>query len=83
MAELTDREREAAVLAAQTLGLRVSGVDMLRGAGGPLVIEVNSSPGLQGVETSTGVDVASEIVRHIERQVARRKRAKRAKSKKH
>lgn len=77
--ELTEAEQQTAVLAARTLGLRVSGVDMLRGPDGPVVIEVNSSPGLEGIEGSTDVDVAVEIVRHIERQVNRRRRTKRAK----
>jgi ribosomal protein S6--L-glutamate ligase len=58
-----------AVHAAQVMGLRVAGVDMLEGRDGPVLLEVNSSPGLEGVETATKVDVAGEIVRLIEDEV--------------
>lgn len=70
--ELTKQEKEMAVKAAQTLGLGVAGVDLLRSANGPMVIEVNSSPGLQGVETTTGEDIASRIIAHIECRVSDR-----------
>jgi ribosomal protein S6--L-glutamate ligase len=59
----------AAVHAAQILGLRVAGVDMLESKRGPKIMEVNSSPGLEGIEAATGVDVADEIIRHIEEEV--------------
>ena len=68
--ELTDEERDTALQAATTMGLAVCGVDMLRSETGPLVIEVNSSPGLEGIEGSTGVDVAGLIIEHIEQSVA-------------
>ena len=55
-----------AVQAAQTLGLGVGGVDILQSARGPLLLEVNSSPGLEGIERTTGVDVAGEIVAYLE-----------------
>lgn len=58
-----------AIHAAQILGLRVAGVDMLETEEGPRILEVNSSPGLQGIERATGVDVASAIVQHLEEQV--------------
>ena len=64
--ELSEAEREAAVLAADTMGLNVAGVDMVRGAGGPLVLEVNSSPGLRGIEQVTGKDIARLILEFIE-----------------
>jgi len=67
--ELDDEFERAAVSAAQILGLRVAGVDLLEGKNGPLVLEVNSSPGLEGIETATGVDVAGEIVKLIEDEV--------------
>lgn len=51
-----------AVRAAQILGLRVAGVDMLEGADGPVIMEVNSSPGLEGIEAATGIDIAGEII---------------------
>jgi ribosomal protein S6--L-glutamate ligase len=60
----------AAVKAAQILGLRVAGVDMLETAGGPQVLEINSSPGLQGIEKATGVDIGGEIIANLEEQVA-------------
>ena len=59
-----------AVRAAQIMGLRVAGVDMLEGADGPLVMEVNSSPGLEGIETATGLDVAGAIIDYVANQVA-------------
>jgi len=60
----------AAVRSAQIMGLRVAGVDMLEGNDGPLVMEVNSSPGLEGIERATGLDVAGEIIDYIDSQVA-------------
>ncbi len=71
--KLTADERKTAVKAAHTLGLQVAGVDMVRSAHGPLVIEVNSSPGLEGIEKATGVDVAAAVVEFLERRVARRR----------
>lgn len=64
---LTRQERELAVRAARTLGLNIAGVDMLRSGGGPLVIEVNSTPGLEGIEASSGVDVATRLIQFVER----------------
>jgi ribosomal protein S6--L-glutamate ligase len=64
--ELTDEERATAVRAAVTLGLNVAGVDVLRSGRGPLVLEVNSSPGLEGVERISGVDIAGRIIGFIE-----------------
>lgn len=65
---LTPEERSIAVRAAKAMNLRVAGVDMIRSKHGPLVIEVNSSPGLEGIERATGVDVAGAIVRYIEKE---------------
>lgn len=64
--EISGEEGEIAVGAATALGLNACGVDMLRTNRGPMVMEVNSSPGLEGVETSTGVDVAGEIIAFLE-----------------
>jgi len=64
---ITPQERSAAVGAARTLGLNVCGVDMLRSKAGPLVIEVNSSPGIEGLEKATGVDVAGLMIDFLER----------------
>ena len=68
--ELTPEYEQAAVRSAQIMGLRVAGVDMLEGNDGPLVMEVNSSPGLEGIETATGLDVAGAIIDYIANQVA-------------
>jgi ribosomal protein S6--L-glutamate ligase len=67
--ELTTEERRTAIRAASTMGLSVAGVDMLRAERGPVVIEVNSSPGLEGVEGATGVDVAGKVIEFIESRV--------------
>jgi ribosomal protein S6--L-glutamate ligase len=67
--QLSPEYAETAVRAAQILGLRVAGVDMLEGTSGPQVMEVNSSPGLEGIEGATEVDVAGTIMEEIERQV--------------
>jgi len=67
-ANITLREREIALLAARTLGLEVAGVDILRADRGPLVMEVNASPGLEGIEKATGVDIAGRMIAWIEQQ---------------
>ncbi|HUR43410.1 MAG TPA: 30S ribosomal protein S6--L-glutamate ligase [Aestuariivirga sp.] len=64
---LTPLEKSTALKAARSMGLNVAGVDMLRSSHGPTVIEVNSSPGLEGIEKATGVDVADTIIRFVER----------------
>ncbi|GJQ58951.1 MAG: 30S ribosomal protein S6--L-glutamate ligase [Candidatus Scalindua sp. AMX11] len=69
--KLRPDERALAVRAAGVMGLDVAGVDIIRSAHGPLVLEVNSSPGLQGIETSTGKDVAGAIIEYIEKDVLR------------
>lgn len=65
--KLTKLERQTAILAAKSLGLGVAGVDMLQSNRGPLVMEVNSSPGLEGIERSTGIDIASKIILYLEK----------------
>lgn len=64
--KITPEERSTAVRAAKIMGLNVAGVDILRSNHGPVVMEVNSSPGLEGIEEATGKDVASIIIEHIE-----------------
>jgi len=66
---ITSQERKAAVKAAKILKLHVAGVDMLRSDTGPKILEVNSSPGLQGIEKATGKDIASIIIEAIEANV--------------
>lgn len=68
--DLPPEYEQAAVRSAQIMGLKVAGVDMLEGNDGPLVMEVNSSPGLQGIETATNLDVAGAIIDYIANQVA-------------
>ncbi len=68
--EIMAEERETAIQAAKIMGLSVCGVDLLRSHRGPLVMEVNSSPGLEGIETATGRNVAGMIYQFIERKVA-------------
>jgi ribosomal protein S6--L-glutamate ligase len=67
---LAPEERSIALRAARTVGLNVAGVDILRSNHGPVVMEVNSSPGLEGVEGATGVDVAGKIVEFLEKNAA-------------
>jgi len=68
--ELSDEVKKVAVNAAQIMGLRVAGVDMLESDRGPLVMEVNSSPGLEGIEGATGLDIAGVIIDFMASQVA-------------
>lgn len=70
---LTPEERATALRATKTMGLNVAGVDLIRSNHGPVVLEVNSSPGLEGIETSTGVDVAGKIVEFLETSAERGK----------
>lgn len=67
--ELPDDYTEAAIRSAQIMGLRVAGVDMLESATGPQIMEINSSPGLEGIETCTQLDIAGAIVDYIAAQV--------------
>ena len=67
---ITPEERSTAVRAAKIMGLRVAGVDMLRSNHGPVIMEVNSSPGLEGIEKTTGKDVAGMVIAYIEKNAA-------------
>ncbi|WP_163718371.1 30S ribosomal protein S6--L-glutamate ligase [Mangrovibacterium lignilyticum] len=67
--ELSEDEENAALKAARVLGLGIAGVDMLQSKQGPLILEVNSSPGLEGIEAATGKDIANSIIRYVERNV--------------
>jgi len=71
--KITPEERSTAVRAARSMGLNVAGVDILRSNHGPVVMEVNSSPGLEGIETATGIDVASKIIELIENNLKKGK----------
>jgi ribosomal protein S6--L-glutamate ligase len=65
---ITPEERALAVRASKTLGLNVAGVDMLRSNHGPVIMEVNSSPGLEGIERTTGIDIGTQIIEFIEKR---------------
>lgn len=65
--KITSKERKMAVLAARVLGLNVAGVDIVRSKRGPLVLEVNSSPGLKGIEAASGIDIATIIIKYLEK----------------
>jgi ribosomal protein S6--L-glutamate ligase len=67
IAELSDEEKSTALKAARSMGLNVAGVDMLRSKRGPVVMEVNSSPGLEGIENASQTDVAKAIIQFMER----------------
>lgn len=64
---ITKTEREAAIKAAKIMGLGMAGVDLIRSKRGPLILEINSSPGLEGIETATQKDIATAIIKHIEK----------------
>ena len=70
--KISKLERETAIRAAEIMGLGVAGVDLIQSERGPLVLEVNSSPGLEGIEGATKVDVAGAIIEHIVRKVGKR-----------
>jgi len=65
--KITPEERSTAIRAAKAMGLNVCGVDMLRSNHGPVIMEVNSSPGLEGVENATGIDIAGKIIEYLEK----------------
>jgi ribosomal protein S6--L-glutamate ligase len=67
--KITPEERTTAVRAAKSMGLRLAGVDILRSRHGPVVMEVNSSPGLEGIERATRIDVASKVIQFVEKHV--------------
>ncbi len=68
--KLSPEYEQTAVRAAQIMGLKVAGVDMLEGKDGPLILEINSSPGLEGIETATKLDIAGSVIDYVANQVA-------------
>jgi ribosomal protein S6--L-glutamate ligase len=76
---ITPEERSTAVRSAKVMGLNVAGVDLLRSNHGPVVMEVNSSPGLEGIEKATGKDVAAQIIEFVEKNAKRGKTRTRGK----
>lgn len=75
---ITPTERKMAVKATKVLGLQIAGVDIMRSNTGPKVLEVNSSPGLEGIEKVTGKDIAGMIIEHIEKKFEKRNKTKKA-----
>ena len=67
--ELSEEQYHTALIAAKAMGLGVAGVDMIQSKSGPMVLEVNSSPGLEGIEGATGEDIATKIIQYVERSV--------------
>ena len=74
--KITPTERKTAILAAKVMGLNVAGVDIVRSKRGPLVLEVNSSPGLKGIESATKIDVAGLIIEFLEKNYQSNKKSK-------
>jgi ribosomal protein S6--L-glutamate ligase len=70
-ADLSEEEKRIAIRAAGALGLGIAGVDLLRSNRGPLLLEVNASPGLEGIEAASGVDVSAQIIKHLEKQIVK------------
>jgi ribosomal protein S6--L-glutamate ligase len=73
---MTDEEKDSAVRSAKVLGLHVAGVDLIQSNRGPLVLEVNSSPGLEGIERASGIDVAEKIIEYLEYEIQNRDTSK-------
>ena len=74
--DLNEQEEESAIKAAKVLGLSVAGVDLIQSNRGPLVLEVNSSPGLEGIEKASGIDVAEKIIEYLEDEHSNRDKSK-------
>jgi ribosomal protein S6--L-glutamate ligase len=74
--EMTEEEKDSAIRSAKVLGLQVAGVDLLQSSRGPLVLEVNSSPGLEGIERASGIDVAEKIIEFLEHEIQNRDKSK-------
>jgi len=76
MIKLKRSENSAAIKAAAAMGLSIAGVDMLQSTRGPLILEVNSSSGLEGIEKSTGVDIADKIIEYVEMNAGKKAKLK-------
>ena len=74
--KLSAKEKATALKAAKSMDLAIAGVDMLQSKKGPMVLEVNSSPGLEGIEKATGVDIAGTIVEFLENSLSTKKKKK-------
>ena len=69
LVKLTAAEKKIAIKATKAMGLDVAGVDIIRSSKGPLLLEVNSSPGLEGIETATDIDIAGLMIKSIEKKL--------------
>ena len=67
--EISDKEREIAIKASQAMNLEVAGVDMVRSNTGIKILEINSSPGLEGIESATGIDIGEKMIEYIEKKM--------------
>ncbi len=76
--KLTPKERATAVRAAKTMDLDIAGVDMIQSDSGPMILEVNSSPGLEGIEGASGLDVAGRVIQYIEENATKKRPRRRA-----
>ena len=74
--KITPKERKTAVAAARAMGLDVAGVDLVRSDRGPLILEVNSSPGLEGIEGTSGKDIAGLMIEHLEKNISSSKKSR-------
>ena len=74
--KITPDERKTAIAAAKAIGLDVAGVDLIRSKRGPLVLEVNSSPGLEGIELTSGKDIADLMVEYLEKNISSSKKSR-------
>lgn len=74
--KITPEERKTAISAAKAMGLDVAGVDIIRSNRGPLILEVNSSPGLEGIENTSGKDIASLMIEHLEKNIKNAKKSR-------
>ena len=72
-AKITAEERKIAIQSAKIMGLKVAGVDIIRSASGPKVLEINSSPGLEGIESVSGLDIAGLMIESIEKSVVKKR----------
>jgi ribosomal protein S6--L-glutamate ligase len=72
--KISQEERATAIQAAKAMGLSVAGVDLLQSSHGPVVMEVNSSPGIEGIEKTTGINVASKIIEHLEKYAVKKQK---------
>lgn len=77
LVKISKKEREVAIKAVKVMGLNCAGVDLLRSSRGPMILEINSSPGLEGIETTTKINIADKIIEYIEKEIPKHQVKKR------